>query len=119
MSSLTVFGNFSKKQHQMARLEDYTRAIDHLEKSIDRVKANYKEGLDYIQKLQEDQKTTTDEQQLRQIAVDLDYLQKHFEPKAMNEKIANLETKLRNHRFRLKKLIAKHSNKAANETATA
>ncbi len=118
MATMTVFGNYSKKQHQMARLEDYTRAIDHLEKSIDRVKANYQEGLNYISKLLTDKETTTDERQLKQIEVDLNYLQAHFEPKQMDEKIANLETKLRNHRFRLKKLIAQHSNPKAAEKET-
>jgi len=119
MATMTVFGNYSKKQHQMARLEDYTRAIDHLEKSIDRVKSNYQDGLNYIKKLESDKITTTDERQLKQIDVDLNYLQNHFDPKVMDEKIADLETKLRNHRFRLKKMRTKHSTNSATESASA
>jgi hypothetical protein len=36
----------------------------------------------------------------------------------MDEKIAALETKLRNHRFRLKKLHAKHATKKATDSET-
>lgn len=118
MATMTVFGNYSKKQHQMARLEDYTRAIEHLEKSIERVKSNYQDGLNFIAKLETDRETTTDESQLKQIDVDLKYLQTHFNPKEMDEKIAALETKLRNHRFRLKKLHAKHAAKKTTDSAT-
>ncbi len=119
MSTLTVFGNYSKKQHQMARLEDYSRAIVHLENSIVKVKENYKNGLDYIKKLEADRETTTDELQLRQIDVDIKYLREHFDPAEMNQKITALETKLKNHRIRLKKLYEKHTVKKPNETATA
>ena len=118
MATMTVFGNYSKKQHQMARLEDYTRAIEHLEKSIERVKSNYQDGLNFIQKLETDKETTTDEKQLKQIEVDLEYLRTHFDPKEMDEKIAALETKLRNHRFRLKKLHLKHTTKKETDSTT-
>lgn len=119
MSTLTVFGNYSKRQHQMARLEDYTRAITHLEKSIERVKENYQNGLDFIAKLKADQQTTEDKKQLKQIEVDLAYLQEHFEPTAMTTKINNLEAKLRHHYARLKKLQEKYAapKTSARETA--
>ncbi len=119
MSTLTVFGNYSKKQHQMARLEDYSRAIVHLENSIIKVKENYQNGLDYIKKLEIDRETTTDDLELRQIDVDLKYLRQHFDPNEMNQKISSLETKLKNHRLRLQKLYEKHSVKkpAATEKA--
>jgi septal ring factor EnvC (AmiA/AmiB activator) len=119
MSTLTVFGNYSKRQHQMARLEDYTRAIAHLEASIERVKVNYQNGLDYIKKLKDDRETTQDELQLKQIEVDLKYLQTHFDPTEMNQKIEALETKLVNHRIRLQKLHEKHAVKTPAERETA
>lgn len=119
MSTLTVFGNYSKKQHQMARLEDYSRAINHLENSIVKVKENYQNGLDYIKKLEADRKTTSDELQLRQIDVDLNYLRQHFDPTEMNQKISSLETKLKNHRIRLKKLYEKNEVKKTPATADA
>lgn len=119
MSTLTVFGNYSKKQHQMARIEDYSRAINHLENSITKVKENYQNGLDYIKKLETDRETTTDELALRQIDVDLNYLRQHFDPNEMNQKIAALETKLKNHRIRLKKLYEKHTVKKPADAETA
>lgn len=111
MATMTVFGNYSKRQHQMARIEDYSRATSHFEKSIQKLKDNYSNGLQYINKLKMDKETTTDEQQLRQIEVDINYLEKHFDPAEMNDKISHLETKLQNHRIRLKKMQNKVATK--------
>ncbi len=111
MATLTVFGNYSKRQHQMARIEDYSRATAHFEKSIQKLKDNFQNGLEYINKLKLDKENTTDEMQLKQIDVDLNYLEKHFDHTEMNNKISTLETKLHNHRVRLKKMVEKHNIK--------
>lgn len=112
MATLTVFGNYSKRQHQMARIEDYSRATAHFEKSIQKLKDNFRNGLEYIHKLKEDRENTTDEMQLKQIDVDINYLEKHFDPAEMNNKISHLETKLQNHRVRLKNMYDKHNIKS-------
>ena len=120
MATLTVFGNYSKRQHQMARVEDYNRATTHFEKSIQKLKDNFSNGLQYINKLKMDKETTTDELQLRQIEVDINYLEKHFDPTEMSDKISHLETKLENHRVRLKnmqnKFVTNNSQSADGES---
>lgn len=115
MATLTVFGNYSKRQHQLARIEDYSRATAHFEKSIQKLKDNFHNGLEYLNKLKVDRENTTDEMQLKQIDVDINYLQKHFDETEMNNKISHLEAKLQNHRARLKNMHEKHNIKKSSD----
>jgi membrane protein involved in colicin uptake len=104
MATMTVFGNYSKR---------HSRATAHLEKSIDKLKENHQNGLDYIKKLEIERGATQDQNRLQQIQIDLNYLQHHFNPEEMAAKVSLLEEKLSTHRLRLKKLHDKHAVKKA------